>query len=70
MIQQKASEYNAVYKVVNWLESLGNSEEEMEKMDRDAAKKRVGLDGTARPRGVVIFCFKHLLGQNCLLIPM
>ena len=26
--------------VVNWLESLGNWEEEMEKLDLDAAKRR------------------------------
>ena len=37
---KKVSEYNAVYKVVNWLESLGNWEEEMEKLDLDAAKRR------------------------------
>ena len=37
---KKVSEYNAIYKVVNWLESLGNWEEEMEKLDLDAAKRR------------------------------
>ena len=37
---KKVSEYNAVYKVVNWLESLGNWEEEMERLDLDAAKRR------------------------------
>ena len=37
---KKVLEYNAVYKVVNWLESLVNWEEEMEKLDLDAAKRR------------------------------
>ena len=38
---KKVSDYNAVYNIVNWLERLGNWEEEMEKLDMDAAKKRV-----------------------------
>ena len=50
---KKISDYNTVYKIVNWLERLGNWAEEMENLDRDAAKKRVAAH---KP----LFSFTHI----------